>query len=133
MMQDFQPQVQLFVQSNFGEPDVYFLHVLTFCPRTNFCADGHLPIPGQLNEEGVWVIDLKIRQDSALPDLKQMTPVGHTFTLGSLPGDMEDVPVQVNVRVGALSHTRGDDSKPKATSTVSTTSASKPSRPTDDL
>ena len=133
-MELYQPQVRLFVQRNFDEPDEYFLHSVTYCPSISYRADGHRPIPAELDGDGAWVVGLKIRKDPAIPDFRGASPVVHTVALGSAPGEAEDVPVKVELWVEeegprARSIAAGDEEKPKTTSTVSTTSASEESRP----
>lgn len=134
-MKFYKPQVQLVRRSIMDEPDQYFLHAVTFCPRTSFRADGHAPVAEAIAENGVLPVDLYIQQDAALPDFEYITPVVHTVELGSLPFEEEDGVIAVNVFVKkndqVLERTAPptDPDDPDATSTVSPTEADEDDRP----
>ena len=124
-----QPQLRLFVDRSFDEPDAYTLHAVTLCKRTSFRADGHLPLPAALEENGVWKITLKIKQDETLPDFVADTPVVHSLKLGPLPEEAEEAQIKVELQVEQLVQQRGvaEEEKPKAE--IHTTSAQEDSRP----
>lgn len=87
-MKFFNPQLQLVRERRINEPDAYFLHVVTFCPRTSYRADG-VELVGfgpnnETQEEGVFKVKVKIKQDAALLDFEYITPVIHTFSIGSV-------------------------------------------------
>lgn len=139
-MKFFHPQIQLARETVFDEPDAFYLHIVTFCPRTCFRADGYSTEAGEL-ANGLYKVSIKLLQDMALPDFGYITPVVHTIALGSIdfPGGEGEIEVQV---LGAVleegsSSTRGATNPPKSTTktggkgTVSTTSAEDKSRPID--
>lgn len=134
-MELYQPQVSLFVRRNFDGPDEYILHALTYFPNISYQADGHRPVPAELDGDGAWVIGLKARHDPGLLSFNGPGPVAvvHTISLGSIPGEVEDVLVKAELWVEEGAKARnvavGEEEKPKATSTVSTTSAGQPTRP----
>lgn len=130
IMENNYPYVRLFKEQNFEGTEEYILHSVTFFNRTNYRADGHEPVPS-VPTAGAWEIRLKVRKDPELPDHEGLTPVVHTLVLGSLPEEMGDVLVKVSV-TEELPETQ-EESKPKAVSTVSTTSASEESRPAPGL
>lgn len=138
-MKFFQPQVQLVRESVFDAPDAFYLHVVTFCPRSCFRADGYTPDASEL-ANGLYKVTINLRQDPALPDFAYITPVVHTLALGSLdfPGGEGEIEIQVLgavMETAATGGTRGDTNPPTTTTktggtgTVSTTNADDKSRP----
>ena len=63
----------------------YWLHVVTFYPKTNFVANGHFEIEQKLNEQNMFVIDLKVKRDHSLKKMNYLTPVVHTIEVGTTP------------------------------------------------
>lgn len=134
-MKLLEPQVTLIRQSNLDTPDDFFLHAVTFCPQTNFRANGHAPIPRELDETGVWNIGVHILKDETAPDFHCLTPVTHTIELGSFPGAKEGV-IQINLFIDRTLHPRGLETKEKkvvAKTIVSTTDADEDGRPIEDF
>ncbi|MDX2134739.1 MAG: hypothetical protein SFV52_08135 [Saprospiraceae bacterium] len=82
-MKFFHPQIQLARTAVLDQPDAYFLHVVTFCPRTSFRADGYETDRQDL-PDGKFSVRIKLQQDPALPDLPYITPVVHTLALGNI-------------------------------------------------
>ena len=139
-MKFFQPQIQLAREAVLDEPDAYFLHVITFCPRTCFRADGHETDGSEL-ANGLYKVILYLCQDPSLPDYNYITPIVHTLALGSIdfPGGEGNIEVQVRgvVLEDDGSGMRGG-AKPPATptntggrGTVGTTGADSISKPID--
>lgn len=140
-MKFFQPQIQLVRETHFDEPDGYYLHVVTFCPRTSFCPDGFSTDDAALSE-GVYRVIVKIQQDPALPDFEFITPVVHTISLGNIAFPNAEGWIDVQVQGAVFQEpavaARGE-TKPPATTvktggtgTVSTTNAQDIVRPIDD-
>lgn len=138
-MKFYHPQLQLTRETLIGQPDAYYLHVVTFCPRTSYRADG-VEFPGfgpnnETLEEGVYKVNVKICQDAALPDLEYITPVVHTISLGSVafPEGEGWFEVQVIGNQFATSSYGTRDGEPKTggVGTVGTTSSDDKSRPID--
>lgn len=135
-MKFFHPQIQLARESMFDQPDAYFVHVVTFCPRTSFRADGFSTDAGEL-ANGLYKVVVKLRQDPALPDFESITPVVHTIALGNIafPGGEGDVQVQVQgvtIQEGAGGSRDADPpTQTGGTGTVGTGTAEDRSRPID--
>lgn len=123
-MKFFKPQVQLAREIVLDEPDHYYLHVVTFCPRSCFRADGHETDAGEL-ADNKYKVRIKLRQDPGLPDLEYITPVVHTLTLGgiSFPSGEGEIEVSVvgEVTAVATGGTRNVDPAPTTTKTGGTT------------
>lgn len=139
-MKFFHPQIQLARETVLYEPDAYYLHVVTFCPRTSFRADG-FEVDGSALAEGRYMVRVKLREDMELPDFNYITPVVHTIALGSIdfPGSEGAIEVQVvgDVIDTGSGGTRGDtepEPPPKTggKGTVSTPDADDQSRPISD-
>ena len=144
-MKFFHPQIQLARQTVLDEPDAFYLHIVTFCPRTCFRADGYTT-PGfgpnhETQAQGLYKVVINLLQDPALPDFGYITPVVHTIALGSIafPGGEGEIEVQVQGAVveSGGSGTRGDTNPPTTTTktggtgTVGTTGADSTSKPID--
>ncbi len=136
-MKFFHPQIQLARETVLDEPDAFYLHIVTFCPRTCFRADGYEVDDSELSG-GKYKVQIKLRQDPALPDFGYITPVVHTIALGSIafPGGEGEIEVQVQgaVMESGGSGTRGDTNPPTktgGTGTVGTTGADSTSKPID--
>ncbi len=138
-MKFFHPQVQLAREIVFDEPDAYYLHIVTFCPRSNFRADGHEVDDSEL-ANARYRVRIKLRQDPALPDFEYITPVVHTLALGSIdfPGGEGEIEVSVvgNVLIGASAMSRSAEPVPTTTktggtSTVGTTGSDGKTKPID--
>lgn len=138
-MNFYNPSIHLSRETILDAPDAYYLHVVTFCPRSRFRANGH-EIVGFHTEntvEGSYKIKVKLLEDAALPDLDVLTPVVHTISLGSIafPGGEGWFEVQV---IGETLESTGDiasrsgEPKTGGTGAVKTTTASDKSRPIDD-
>lgn len=138
-MKFFHPVIQLGKES--GElADHYFLHVVTFCPRSNFQADG-FNINNANLADGLLKVTVKLKQVAALPNFEFITPVVHSIDLGAVAFPFEDCTIEVSV-VGDVfqeptSNTRSTDAptttKTGGTGTVSTTQTTTTSgvKPTD--
>ena len=139
-MKFFHPQIQLARETVLDEPDAYYLHIVTFCPRSCFRADGYSTDAGEL-ADGLLKVSINLRQDPELPDFEYITPVVHTLALGSIdfPGGEGAIRIQV---LGAVptggSPGASRDANPPATTTktggtgtVSTSDADDKSRPID--
>lgn len=133
-MKFFHPQIQLARETVLDEPDAYFLHVVTFCPRTCFREDGHEIDLSELAQNRC-IVTVKLREDPTLPDFYYITPVVHTFLLSGVvfPAGEGEIKVQV---VGAVleegSGTRNvtpTTTKTGGAGTVSTTTADANPRP----
>ncbi len=142
-MKFFKPQVQLARETIFDEPDAYYLHVVTFCPRTSFRADGYTTDSSEL-ANGLYKVVINLQQDPALPDFEYITPVVHTLSLGNIafPGGEGWIEVQVigavieeNARNTRDTNPPTTTTKTGGTGTVSTADADNKSRPilTDQL
>lgn len=139
-MKFFQPQLHLVRDRQLDQPDIYYLHVVTFCPRSSFRANGYSVSDAQLQQEGVLSVTLQLKQDPGLPDFDSVTPVVHTIDLGAVPFPGAEGWVDVEV-LGTVLETTGEGepgaekvSKPKTggKGTVSTTHASEKARPGSD-
>lgn len=137
-MKFFHPQIQLVRELILDAPDVFFLHIVTFCPRTCFRANGHSTDAGQL-ANGLYKVSINLIQDTALPDFDYITPVVHTIALGSIAfpsgeGEIEVTVLGTVIEDSAASE-RSTDPKTKTKTggagTVSTISADKKTRPID--
>ena len=126
-MKFFHPVIQLGKES--GElADKYFLHVVTFCPRSNFQADG-FSINNENLADGLLKVTVKLKQGAALPNFEFITPVVHSIDLGAIAFPFEDNTVEVTVVGDVLqeptSNKRATDApkttKTGGTGTVSTT------------
>ncbi|MBC7777969.1 MAG: hypothetical protein H7246_21220 [Phycisphaerae bacterium] len=134
-MKFFKPQAQLARETILDEPDLFYLHVVTFCPRTRFREAGHEIDLSELSQNRCKVI-VKLREDSNLPDFFYITPVVHTFPLTGVvfPAGEGEIEVQV---VGAVLETGGSEGRGTPTTktktggsgTVSTTTADSNPRP----
>ena len=135
-MKFFHPQIQLARESVFDQPDIYFLHVVTFCPRTSFRADGFAFDDSAL-ADNLYKVIVKLRQDPALPDYEYITPVVHTLALGSIAFPDGEGDIQVQVQGVALPRDSGGSrdvdppTQTGGTGTVGTTTAEDKSRPID--
>ncbi|HRI62178.1 MAG TPA: hypothetical protein PK228_20700 [Saprospiraceae bacterium] len=135
-MKFFKPQVQLARESVLDEPDLFYLHVVTFCPRTRFREDGHEIDLAELSQNRCKV-SVKLREDSNVPDFFYITPVVHTFPLTGVvfPGGEGEIEVQVVGAVleagasGARSDPPTTTTKTGGKDTVSTTTADTNPRP----
>lgn len=134
-MKFFHPQLQLTRETALDAPDAYYLHVVTFCPRTSFRADGYETPGFHPDNESVYKVKVKLLQDAALPDMEYITPVVHTIALGSVafPEGEGWFEVQVTGTVLGTSNTQRDGDPPKTggTGTVGSTTADDKSRPID--
>ncbi len=135
-MKFFKPVVQLAREHQIDQPDLYFLHVVTFCPRTCYYASNYTVSTTNL-ANGLYEVTVKIMQDLTRPDMEYITPVVHTIDLGPIafPGGEGWIQVSVegdvpNTRNGA---TRDGNpttkTKTGGSGTVSTTDADDKSRP----
>ncbi|MCA0237187.1 MAG: hypothetical protein LCH81_12460 [Bacteroidetes bacterium] len=143
-MKFFHPQIQLVRELVLDSPSIYYLHIVTFCPRTCFVADGYeTPGFGPDNEtlaEGLYQVIIHLREDSELPDFDYITPIVHTINLGGIvfPDDEGFIEVQVKGVVTEPDNSAARTTKPPKTTTktggkgtVSTTIAEDKSRPMD--
>jgi hypothetical protein len=144
-MKFYQPQIQLARETVLDSPDAFYLHIVTFCPRTAFRENGfETPGFGPNNEtmaQGLYKVIIKIYEDTSLPDFDYITPIVHTIDLGNIafPGGEGFIEVQLQGAVfptsgtGARSGTNPTSTtKTGGAGTVSTTSADNKSRPIDD-
>ena len=127
-MRHYTPQVQLIKRTNMDVADEYWLHAVTFCDKTYYCSAGNAPLPDQVDDDGIYHVELKIAQDMELPDFQMITPVVHTINLGNLPFEEEHGLLKVSLSVDV----RGD-TQPAGSVTVSSTSATKDDRPFNDF
>lgn len=138
-MKFFHPQIQLARETRLDAPDAFFLHIVTFCPRTCFWADGYDTDDGEL-ANGLYKVDIQLVQDATLPDFNYITPVVHTIALGSIafPGGEGEIQVTVLgtvIEESATGARAGDPTaktKTGGTGTVSTVSADNKTRPIED-
>jgi hypothetical protein len=95
-MRFFHPQIQLARESVPNKPDAFYLHVVTYCPRTCFRAFGHFVDDSEL-DKGKYKVKVRLLEDPEMPDLMYITPVAHTIPLGSIdfPGGEGEVDVEV--------------------------------------
>lgn len=68
----------------------YWLHAVTFYNHTGLVADGTFPIEQSLNEEGMFVIDLKVKRDHSIKMMPYLSPVVHTIEIGAVPFGSEE-------------------------------------------
>lgn len=129
-MKLFSPQLQLYRTQEVGQPDDYFVHVITFCPQTNYRADGHLIDASRLSEN-LLQVTIKVRQDNTLPDLDCLTPVTHTLALGAIAFPGGEGWVRIKVEGTTLDARPGDPPKSGGVKTVSSVDADNKSRPLD--
>lgn len=139
-MKFFKPQIQLVREPVLDRPDAYSMHVVTFCNRTNYRADGFSVNDSDLND-GLYRVTVNLIQDPSLPDFQYITPVVHTFNLGSIafPGGEGWFEVQVTGAVIEATPTAANrDGNPPTTTTktggtgtVSTSDADGLTRPVD--
>lgn len=134
-MKLFEPQIKLIKEALWKAPDNFYLHAVTYCDHIHFLANGHDPIPTELDENGVWQIGLHILHDHQLPEFRCVTPVVHTIPLGPFPGG-EGGDIEVSLFIDSGLRARGEEEKPKTPvvkTTVSTTDANEASRPIEDI
>jgi Tetratricopeptide repeat len=95
-MRFFHPQIQLARESVPNKPDAFYLHVVTYCPRTCFRAFGHFVDDSEL-DKGKYKVKVRLLEDPEMPNLMYITPVAHTIPLGSIdfPGGEGEVDVEV--------------------------------------
>ena len=138
-MKFFHPQVQLAREIVFDEPDAYYLHVVTFCPRSCFRADGHEVDDSEL-ANGKYRVRIKIRQDPALPNFEYITPLVHTLELGGIAFPSGEGEIEVTVIGEILEGTSGatrsvgplpTTTKTGGTTTVGTTGSDGKTKPID--
>lgn len=137
-MKFFHPQIQLVREKILDAPDAFYLHIVTFCPRTCFRANGHSTNTEKL-ANGLYKVSINLVQDITLPDFPYITPVVHTLALGSIafPGGEGEIEVTVlgTVIEESTAGTRGTDPKTKTKTggpgTVSTTVYDEIARPID--
>lgn len=82
-MKFFKPQIQLARERQLDAPSLYYVHVVTFCPRTSFRADGHT-IDDEDLHSGLYRVTVNLLEDTTLPDMEYITPVVHTIDLGEI-------------------------------------------------
>ena len=137
-MKFYNPVIQLGKET--GElADKYFLHVVTFCSRSNFQANG-FSISDEKLADGLLKVTVKLKQAAQIPNFEFITPVVHSIDLGAVAFPFEDSTVEVTVIGDVLqeptSNARSTDAptttKTGGTGTVSTTTASTRERPGDD-
>ena len=126
-MEFYQPQVQLVRQRIIDQAPKYILQSVTICDRSNYCEDGYEPLPGGLNTEGCYEVNLCISQNPGLPALVSNTPVHHVIDLGQLPFGLDDGDITVNI-IDNTDGASGANQK-KGTTTVSTMDADNTERP----
>jgi hypothetical protein len=139
-MQFFHPTLHLSRETTLDAPDAYYLHVVTFCPRARFRANGHEIVGFHTGNtiEGSYKIKVKLFEDAALPDLDALTPVVHTLALGSIAFPEGEGWFEVQVigetldTSGGGTLSRSGEPKTGGTSTVSTVSADNKTRPIED-
>jgi hypothetical protein len=139
-MQLFHPNLQLYRETVLDAPDAYYLHVVTFCPRSQFRADGHEIVGFHADNtiEGSYKIRVKLLEDAALPNLDVLTPIVHTFALGSVAFPQGEGWFEVQVigetldTSGGGTLSRSGDPKTGGTGAVQSTTATSGSRPIDD-
>jgi hypothetical protein len=134
-MKFFKPQVQLARETILDQPDLFYLHVVTFCPRTRFREDGHEIDLTELSQNRCKVL-VNLQEDPNLPDFYYITPVAHTFPLTGVvfPAGEGEIEVQV---IGAVLEMGGSEARGNPTTktktggsgTVSTTTADSNPRP----
>lgn len=136
-MKFFKPVVQLARERHLTGPDSFFLHVVTFCPRTVYRADGHSVSSANLSTEGLYEVTVNLQEDSTLSDMEYITPVVHTIDLGTIEFPDGEGWIQVTVSGGPQASGNGqrDAADPTTTTktggsgTVSTMDADEKSRP----
>lgn len=136
-MKFFKPQVQLVREKSLDPPDAYSMHIVTFCDKTNYRADGYSVDDSELST-GLYRVTVNLVQDSNLPEFNYITPVVHTMDLGFIDFPDEEGWFEVQV-LGAViepsSANRADPptttTKTGGTGTVSTSDADDKSRPID--
>lgn len=134
-MKFYQPQIQLAREQVLNAPDAFYAHIVTFCAKTNFRANGYTVDDRDL-QNGNYKIDIMLLQDSNLPEFDYITPVVHTISLGSIafPGGEGWITVTVLGDVPADRGNTRDVDPPKSetktggSGTVSTTSSDDKSR-----
>jgi hypothetical protein len=135
-MKFFKPQIQLAREAVLDGPDVFFLHVTTFCSSTNYRANGHTVSEARLASDGLYAVTVKLQQDANLPDMGTgyITPVVHVIRLGAINFPGGEGLIEVTVE-GAVTTGNGRAGDPKTTTktggtgTVSTTDSETITRP----
>lgn len=130
-MKFFKPQVQLIRRTIMDEAPAYLIHVVTFCDRTNYQADGYEALANNLNAEGEYEVHLNIIQKEDLPDLSYITPVTHSINLGQLPFGSGNGTITIKAFVSELIASRGDNEKGKTK--VETTDPDEEDRPMGEV
>ena len=136
----FHPTLHLSREIILDAPDAYYLHIITFCPRSRFRANGHeiVGFHAENTIENSYKIKVKLLEDAALPDLDVLTPVVHTLDLGSVAFPEGEGWFEVQVTGETLDTSGGSvlnragEPKTGGTGAVKTTTASDKSRPIDD-
>lgn len=129
-MDYFLPQIELGREIVLDEPDAFYLHVITVCPRTNFRAGSHQFDNSDLGN-GIFKVTLTLEQDPTMLDLAFDTPVVFTLELGSIPFPDEEGIVSVDVIIpdtltgGAANRTESDPPPPTKTSGSASSSQAK--------
>lgn len=137
-MKFFQPIIQLAREDVFDAPSEYFLHVVTFCPRTSFRADGYETDDSELDND-TFIVQIKISQDPGLPEMEYITPVVHTISLGGIAFPRGEGVIRVEVVGDVLPQnpdgTRAVDepaeTKSGGSGTMGTTDADNKTKPID--
>lgn len=105
-MKLLKPQVQLVKKTHIDQEDEFSLHAITYLPKTNYKADGY-EVANQLDGDGILPIALYISKDESIPEFNYLTPVAHTFDIGTLPfADGEGI-VRVDLVVNGARTTGG--------------------------
>lgn len=130
-MKLLKPQVQIAKKVVVDASSHYYLHAVTFCPRTNFRAAGYAIDDSSLSEFGILGINLKVGVDLELPEFAYLTPVVHTIDLGQLAfPDDEDGLFEIELEIlGDKSRETGTEKAKKPKSTVGSSDAEEVGRP----
>jgi hypothetical protein len=87
------PQVHLRFDNN---TEKYNLHVVTWMDFTKFKEDGHEPISTSA-VDGVFTVNLKIKEESSRPNMQLLTPIVHTLELNGIVFSSSAPFLEVNV------------------------------------
>ncbi len=99
MLKLSKPQVLLHKRWMDEETIVYYLHSVTYFDNTIYLPDGNGPLSSEPDNDGVFHIELHVREDTEIEPLNYLTPVVHTVSLGSVPFDEENSKIKIQVMV----------------------------------
>lgn len=118
-MKFFSPQVQISRVIGVEKPTIYTAHVVTFCDKTNYVADGFSTDTSEL-AQNLFILTVKVKQEASLPDIDYITPVVHTIPLGEIAFPQGEGFIRVQVKIMELANRDGNPTNGGVKTTSST-------------